>query len=86
MGIWGSVLLEKTLDELHPFENFLFLETSSDDLHADRQAVHIVGVVTFIGICFDLVPWLERPRELIERAVHAGNGKDARRVIQLQRS
>ena len=86
MCIRSSFLLEEALNELHPFKNLLFFETSSNDLHADGQAVHIVSVVAPVRVLFDLVPRPERGRELIERAIHTRNGHDARGIIQLQKA
>ena len=59
-------------------KDLLFLETPSDDLHADRQTVHITAIAALVCITLDLVPWLEWQRQFIERAVYA------RGVVKLQ--
>ncbi len=79
MRVCDSVALE-TLDNL---KNLLFPETSSDDLHANRQTVHVVGIIANISTLLNLVPWPEWMREFIERAVHACDGHDVSGVIEL---
>ena len=83
MHVRNSVALEETLDELHTLKNLLFLEMSSNDLHADRKTVHLVGVIADISILLNLVPWPECTREFIKLAVHARDGHNASGVIEL---
>ena len=82
--VCNPLVLENTLDKLHTLENLLFLKTFSDDLHADRQTVHAVSVITRVSILLNLVPWPERTRKLVERAVHARNGHNSRGIIELR--
>lgn len=84
MYVCNSVVLEEALNELHTVENLPFLETSTNDLHADRKTVHLVGVIADICILLNLVPQPECTREFIERAVHARDGHNARGVVELQ--
>jgi len=83
MHVCISVALEETLNELHTLKNLLFLETSSNDLQADRQTVHLVGVIADISVLLNLVPWPECTREFIGRAVHARDGHNASGVVEL---
>jgi hypothetical protein len=84
MHVCSPVVLEETLNELHTLKNILFLEASSNDLHADRETVHLVDIIADISILLNLVPRPEYTREFIERAVHARDGHNARGVIELQ--
>ncbi len=83
MRVCNSVAFEETLNELHTLKNLLFLETSSDDLHTDRQTMHLVSIIAHISVLLNLIPWPECTRELIKRAVYAGDGRDASGVIEL---
>ena len=83
MCVCYSLALEQCLNELHTLKNLLFLETTSDDLYANGQTVHIIGIVALVCITLDLVPWSERKRQFIERAVYASDGHDARGVVKL---
>jgi hypothetical protein len=53
MRVRDSLALEQGLHDLHTLENLLFLETSRDDMHADRQAVHIVRIVALVRIALE---------------------------------
>ena len=83
MCVRYSLALEQRLDELHTLKDLLFLETPSDDLYANWQTVHIVGIVALVRVTLDLVPWPEQQRQFIKRTVHARDGHDARGVVKL---
>src|SRR6266852_3040033 len=44
---------------------------------ANRQTVHLVGVIADISVILNLVPWPECTREFIERVVCARDGHNA---------
>ena len=53
--VFAAVLIERVFDALHDGEHFLFLEALADDLDADWEAVHLVGVVVLVCAFRDAV-------------------------------
>ena len=81
----NSSTLEEALNEFHALKDLLFLEAFPNDLHANGQAMHVVGIVALEGIPLDLVPRPERGRNYVELAVDARNGQDARGIVKLEK-
>ena len=86
MFVRNPSTFEKAFNESHALKYLLFLEASSDDLHANGKTMHVVGVVAPVCIRFDLVSRPERRREDVELAVDTRDGHDTRRVVKLESS
>ena len=83
--VLAAVLVERVLDALHDGKYFLFLEALADDLDANGEAVHLVGVVVLVCSFRDAVQGLEAKcgGELVFGSVDVGDGDDAAGVIEL---
>lgn len=81
-----SVLLKRIFYPLHNRKHLLLLEPLADDLDANRQTLHLHGVVVSVRALRDAVERLEieRGRERIEDTVNMGDGKDSTGIVELR--
>lgn len=57
--ISSTVLIERILHPLHNSKHFLLFESSSNDLHTNRQARHLIGVIVFVCSLCNAIERLE---------------------------
>ena len=77
--------IQRILTPLHNCKHFLFLQTTTDDLHTNRQPSHRDGVIVFVCALRDAIEFLEvegRWQSVLD-GIHVGHRDDAGGVIKL---
>lgn len=81
------MFLQRGLDPLHEGQHALLLQALPNDLDGDGEPMHAIGIVMPIRALGHAVQVLEpkrrRGRQLIQRAVHVGHGKNSAAVVEL---